>query len=260
MAAMDGLRSLLSLLDDVRTRASSVRSEVEAATASYSQHIAAVVAAQEEVQRAASSTISTMASAAGSIHESGELMSSSAGRAVETSERAAQQVVAAARRIEEQAGAAHEVASTRLDDLAQAIANTGNAWDKALLELIDSVKLGVTDVEDLLSKYGDAMIQGERVREYLKGLDLTVYRDNVQELVRALHDGQATIGDTLKFLSQSQLGFAKQFAEVIQLFQAGKVTLQRVRDVVAQIERIFPDTDFADLAGAIEDALRKDQL
>jgi uncharacterized protein YukE len=185
-----------------------------------------------------------------------------AGQALATQTRI-EQVEAASRRFQEQAAAAadaHQAAATRLDDLAQSIANTGNLWDKALLELIDSVKLGVTDVQDLLSKYGDAMIQGERVREYLKGLDLTVYRDNVQELVRELHAGQATIADTLAFLGQSQLGFARQFAEVIQLFQAGKVTLQRVRDVVAQIGKLFPDTDFADLANAIEDALRKGDL
>jgi uncharacterized protein YukE len=203
-----------------------------------------------------------MASYLSSLRSIHTVLADVAGQALATQTRL-EQVEAASRRFQEQTAAAadaHQVAATRLDDLAQSIANTGNLWDKALLELIDSVKLGVTDVQDLLSKYGDAMIQGERVREYLKGLDLTVYRVNVQELIRELHTGQATIADTLAFLGQSQLGFAKQFAEVIQLFQAGKVTLQRVRDVVAQIGKLFPDTDFADLAKAVEDALRKGDL
>jgi hypothetical protein len=263
LADLDALSARVEQLAQVGDQARTAKADLDAAHGSaeaFHGRMLTVAAAQEGVRGALASTVSSMSTAAAAVDETAAAVSASAGRAVEAGQRAAEGVRTAAQQIEDGTANTHQVAATRLDDLAQVLANAGNRWDKALGELIDSVKLGATDVQDLLTLWGDAVVQGQRVREFLKGLDLTVYRDNVQELVRELHDGRATIDDTLQFLGQSQLAFAKQFKEVIELFQSGKVTLQRVREVVAQIEKLFPDTDFADLAEAIEDALRKGQL
>jgi hypothetical protein len=261
---LEGLRLLLVVLDDVGGRARTVKADLDATHQAASAYqtivLPAIVAGQAAIEQAAALTISTMSNAAGAVHGSVEQMSASASRAVEAGQRAAQEVQSAAQQIQDHAATAHEVAATRLDDLAHIVQGSANLWDKAVAELIDAIKIGASDVQDLITLYGDAMVEGQTLREFLRGLDLTAYRDNVQELVRELNAGQATIEDTLKFLGQSQLGFAKQFAEIIELFRSGKLTLQAVKDAVAQIEKLFPDTEFADLAEAIENALRKGQL
>jgi hypothetical protein len=158
------------------------------------------------------------------------------------------------------ADAAHQHLTTRLDDLQDAVADHSNLWNKAVSELIDAVKLGVIPLQDLLKLYGDAMVGGQRVREYLEGLDLNVYKNRMQELIASLDEGRVSIAGVLDYLGTTQLLFARQLADTIRLFQQGKVTLQRVAEIVAQIQKAFPDSQFADLAQTLEEALRKGDL
>jgi DNA-binding ferritin-like protein (Dps family) len=158
------------------------------------------------------------------------------------------------------ADATHQHLATRLDDLQDAVANHSNLWNKAVSELIDAVKLGVIPLQDLLKLYGDAVVGGQRVREYLDGLDLNVYQHRMQDLIASLEDGRTTIASVLDYLGSTQLLFAHQLADTIRLFQQGKVTLQRVAEIVAQIQKAFPDSQFSDLAQALEEALRKGDL
>jgi DNA-binding ferritin-like protein (Dps family)/gas vesicle protein len=150
----------------------------------------------------------------------------------------------------------HTQITTRLDDLQEAVKDHSNLWNKAVSELIDAVKIGAVPIEHLISLYGDARIGGQRLTEYLKGLDFNDYQDRVRELVRGLHEGTVEIAQVQEYLGKTQLLFAKQLSDVIELFRKGAVTLKRVEEIVRQVQKIFPDTDFSDLAQALYDALR----
>jgi len=150
----------------------------------------------------------------------------------------------------------HTQIATRLDDLQEAVKDHSNLWNKAVDELIDAVKIGAVPIQQLLDLYGDAQIGGQRLTDYLKGLDFSVYKDRVQELIQGLHEGTVEIAQVQDYLGKTQLLFAKQLAEVIELFRQGRVTLKRVQEIVTQIEKTFPDSQFGDLAQALADALR----
>jgi DNA-binding ferritin-like protein (Dps family) len=147
--------------------------------------------------------------------------------------------------------------TTRLDDLQNAVANHANLWNKAVSELIDAVKIGAVPIEKLIDLYGDAQIGGQRLTEYLKGLDFNTYQNQVNELIRGLHDGSVEIGRVQEYLGQTQLLFAKQLSDIIDLFRKGAVTLKRVEEIVRDIKKAFPDSEFSDLAQALYDALRR---
>jgi len=147
--------------------------------------------------------------------------------------------------------------ATRLDDLQNAVANHANLWNKAVSELIDAVKIGAVPIEQLISLYGDAQIGGQRLTEYLKGLDLTQYKDHIRELIQGLHEGSVEIAQVQDYLGKTQLLFAKQLTDIIDLFRKGAVTLKRVEEIVRDIKKAFPDSDFSDLAEALYDALKK---
>jgi DNA-binding ferritin-like protein (Dps family) len=147
--------------------------------------------------------------------------------------------------------------TTRLDDLQNAVADHSNLWNKAVSELIDAVKVGAVPIQQLLDLYGDAQIGGERLTEYLRGLDLTHYRDQVRELIQGLNEGTTEIARVTDFLGKTQLLFAKQLADTIELFRKGAVTLKRVEEIVRQVQKAFPDSELSDLAEALYNALRK---
>jgi hypothetical protein len=151
----------------------------------------------------------------------------------------------------------HEHLATRLDDLADAVADHSNIWNRTVAELIDAVKNGVVPIEHLLKLYGDAQIGGQRLREYLAGMDLHVYHDQVADLINALQRGKIEIGDVLEYLNRSQLPFVKQLASTIELFKQGKVSLERVKEIVAQLQKLWPDSQFSDLAQALQVALQQ---
>lgn len=147
--------------------------------------------------------------------------------------------------------------TTRLDDLQNAVADHSNLWNKAVSELIDAVKVGAVPIQQLLDLYGDAQIGGERLTDYLRGLDLTHYRDQVRELIQGLNEGTTEIARVTDFLGKTQLLFAKQLADTIELFRKGAVTLKRVEEIVRQVQKAFPDSELSDLADALYNALRK---
>lgn len=160
--------------------------------------------------------------------------------------------------IQRQTESAQAQITTRLDDLQNAVSDHANLWNKAVSELIDAVKIGAVPVQQLITLYGDAQIGGQRLTEYLKGLDLNFYRDQVLNLIRGLQDGSVEIARVQEYLGKTQLLFAKQLSDVIDLFRRGAVTLKRVEEIVRDIKRAFPESEFSDLAEALYDALRRD--
>ena len=169
----------------------------------------------------------------------------------------AQSVATTLADLQQDTEAAQARITTRLDDLQNAVANHANLWNKAVSELIDAVKIGAVPIQQLIDLYGDAQIGGQRLIDYLKGLDFNVYRDQILELIRGLQDGSVEIARVQEYLGQTQLAFAKQLSEIIDLFRRGAVTLKRVEEIVRDIKKAFPATEFSDLAQALYDALRR---
>jgi DNA-binding ferritin-like protein (Dps family) len=190
--------------------------------------------------------------ASSSLSSLSSLMSSTSEKATQT----AQTVQTTLTDLGRSAEQTHTQITTRLDDLQDAVKDHSNLWNKAVSELIDAVKIGAVPIEQLITLYGDAQIGGERLTEYLRGLDFNFYRDQVRELIRGLHEGSVEIAQVQDYLGQTQLLFAKQLSDVIDLFRQGAVTLKRVEEIVRQVKQAFPDSEFSDLAQALYDALR----
>lgn len=191
--------------------------------------------------------------ASSSLSSLSSLMSSTSEKATQT----AQSVQTTLADLSRSAEQTHTQITTRLDDLQNAVADHSNLWNKAVSELIDAVKIGAVPIEQLITLYGDAQIGGQRLTEYLKGLDFTHYRDQVRDLIQGLREGSTEIAEVQQYLSQTQLLFAKQLSDIIDLFRRGAVTLKRVEEIVRQVKQAFPDSEFSDLAQALYDALRR---
>jgi DNA-binding ferritin-like protein (Dps family) len=205
--------------------------------------------AQEATQRLQTTTQASVPS----LESVSSVLSSVSVQATAT----AQTVTTTLADLHQKADSAKTQITTRLDDLQEAVSNHANLWNKAVSELIDAVKIGAVPIEQLLTLYGDAQIGGQRLTEYLRGLDFNFYQNQVLELIRGLQDGSVEIARVQEYLGKTQLLFAKQLADVIELFRKGAVTLKRVEEIVRDIKRTFPETEFSDLAQALYDALKK---
>lgn len=190
--------------------------------------------------------------ASSSLSSLSSLMSSTSEKATQT----AQTVQTTLTDLSRQADQAQTQIATRLDDLQNAVRDHSSLWNKAVSELIDAVKIGAISIHEFLDLYSNARIEGERLTEYLKGLDLNTYQNHIRSLIHGLREGTTEIAEVQEVLSQTQLTFAKNLSEVIDLFRQGAVTLKRVEEIVRQVQQAFPESDLADLAGALYDALR----
>lgn len=260
MSYVARLRAIQSALQDVVSHAADVKSQLDQAAQSYQATTQAVVASQQEAQAHIARTISSMSGAAATVHESAAAISSSSSRAAEATKAAAQTVATESQRIATAADTVHDEAKKKLADLEYLLKQSGNIWDTQVVELIEAIKIGGAPVELLISQFGDAMIEGKRLTEWLQGANLKGYQHDLRDLITELGTGQAVVSDALAFLGESQLSIAKKFKEVIEMYKAGKVSLQFVLDQAERIRHAMPDSDFADLAGAIENALKKGHL
>jgi DNA-binding ferritin-like protein (Dps family) len=225
-----------------------MRADLEAVVALLEKVTQGANQAHEATQRLTTSA----GGASSSLSSLSSLMSSTSEKATQT----AQSVATTFADLHERTEQAHGQITTRLDDLQDAVKDHSNLWNKAVSELIDAVKIGAVPIQQLITLYGDAQIGGERLTEYLRGLDFNFYRDQVRELIHGLHEGSVEIAQVQDYLGQTQLLFAKQLSDVIDLFRQGAVTLKRVEEIVRQVKQAFPDSEFSDLAQALYDALR----
>ena len=226
-----------------------MRADLEAIVALLDKVTQGANQAHEATQRLTTSA----GGASSSLSSLSSLMSSTSEKATQTAH-TVETTFAALQRTTEQA---HTQITTRLDDLQNAVADHSNLWNKAVSELIDAVKIGAVPIQQLIDLYGDAQIGGQRLTEYLKGLDFTYYRDQIRDLIRGLREGSVEIAQVQEYLGKTQLLFAQQLADIIDLFRKGAVTLKRVEEIVRDIKKAFPDSEFSDLAQALYEALRK---
>ena len=148
----------------------------------------------------------------------------------------------------------------QFDDLRNALeADTGQAAD-LIRKLLDQIELGATSAEELRQKFGDAMVGGQRLEEFLNGADFGKFERDIQQLIRSLKEGALSIDELLKFLNERGGDFGKTVASWIEAFEKGEISLKRLKDLINGAEEEFAGTDFADFLDEIEDAIDTGRL
>lgn len=215
-------------LDDVVERAASTDAKVRSHSSSMSE--------------AASAAVASVRSSVGEAQA-----------AVEEGERTSTEGLS---RLERRAQETRKEVTTVLDGIRESVVD--NDWGQEFQAQLDLVMLGGQSVADLIAKYGDAKVGAETLRELLDGIDYRVYERDINALVRDLTTGAASVDDAVKKLSKNNAIIAQQLLKMIELFRAGKVGIEQVASTVEAIKRQFSGTDLANLAQAIENALRQE--
>jgi hypothetical protein len=197
--------------------------------------------------------------------EAATSISSSASAAAESARTASEEVrrhgADAARRLAELEKKGTETTqrmANQLDDLKARLGD--NVWEDELKQQIALVELGAMRVDELVTKFGSAVVNGRTVRELLDGMDFSAYSAQIQGLVEGLEKGSASLDSVMKLLKENTSGWAQDVAQSIDLFKQGKVTLELVLEKLQRIKRDFPDTDFSELAEALEQALAQGRI
>ncbi len=148
---------------------------------------------------------------------------------------------------------------TRVDDLLALVRESGSEWDKELALQIEALQAGLIRQEEFLAKWGEGTIrigdETKKIRDLLAGVDFGLYEDQLREYLERLRTGQATVTEALEVIERVAPTFARRFLDVVRAFQAGEVTLERVREELAQLEKVLPDSGLADLADELAQKL-----
>ncbi len=145
---------------------------------------------------------------------------------------------------------------SRMFELSQA---TQNDFSKDFELDMQRVRLGVISLDEYIAKWGDASIATEdgfrTIRESFSGADFGQYRQQIQELINDITTGAAEVGDIVKFLKENAGDLAKGLINVLELFQAGKASLEDVQRALDATKAAFPGADSDALTEAIRNAL-----
>lgn len=157
--------------------------------------------------------------------------------------------------VEEEVEGAKQRTADQLDDLRERLSDARNQWAEEVKLALEAVEAGALGIEEFLSTWGDAVFQigddSVRIRELLSGLDLRKRGEEIRELIQGFREGAVELQGVLDFLAKSQFEIAQQLSDAVEKLRDGKITLERLREIVEQIQALFPDTEFADLAEAL---------
>ncbi len=267
MPAIDRLQALSSTLTGVATSAKSTAASVQAAMQGVAQAGAALTAASGSLassttalSEASSHLISSSSATTAALQSTQTAIDQAVDGISSSASRLNAEVSRTVDSVSKSLGKLQEESATRLDDLLQLVSTTKNAWDRDVALMIGAVKIGLIPLQELIDKYGDANIQGKRLVEFLDGIPLNTYSKRIQELIDTLAEGTGSIESIKEFLAQSDLQFSQNLLKAIDLFKQGKVTLDYIADLVRNIQKVFPDTQFADLAEALQRGLANGDL
>ncbi len=137
-------------------------------------------------------------------------------------------------------------------------------YTESFLSALEASKAGILDLDEVVRVFGDFILvidgKATTVRETFTRLNLREWILEFQELTRQVQTGAADLSAVEELLARSQNSVAQKLLEVIRLFKAGEVSLAAVQRVVADIERVFRDSDLDNLAQAILGGLRDGTL
>lgn len=146
-----------------------------------------------------------------------------------------------------------------LDSLYAQLGETQNNFSKDFQLDIERVRLGVITLSELETKWGSAVIatkDGMRtINELFAGADLGKYGQEIQNLIQDVLSGAAKLDDVVKFLKENAGDLAKGLIDVLDLFKAGKASLEDVQRVLDATKAAFPGGDSDALLDAIRNAL-----
>lgn len=146
-----------------------------------------------------------------------------------------------------------------LDSLYAQLGETQNNFSKDFQLDIERVRLGVITLSELETKWGSAVIatkDGMRtINELFAGADLGKYGQDIQNLIQDVQTGAAKLDDVVKFLKENAGDLAKGLIDVLDLFKAGKASLEDVQRVLDATKAAFPGGDSDALVEAIRNAL-----
>jgi uncharacterized phage infection (PIP) family protein YhgE len=160
----------------------------------------------------------------------------------------------------------YENGANQLDDLLQRLGNGANVWAQEMKMQLELVQLGMMTLEDFMSMWGDAVFQTEQgsrtIRELLEGMDMREYLKRVQELAEGLQDGAKSMADVLDYLRTVGGTFSQEMIKAIEAFQQGKITLQRLREIMQSISDNYTGAggEFDELVKAILQGLQSGSL
>ncbi len=155
-------------------------------------------------------------------------------------------------------------AADAFDDLRQRLTQGSGEFSDEIRRAVAAVEAGAVGMQEFLRTWGDAVLATEdgskRVREVLEDLDLGSRQREIQELIRDFERGVAGIDEVTAKLAESGFDVAQRLADMVESFRQGRVTAERLLELIRGVQAQFPDTELADLAEAIADAARKGQL
>jgi hypothetical protein len=134
-----------------------------------------------------------------------------------------------------------------------------NDWSEKFQLGIEAVRIGAQDIRDFIATWGDAQIATkdgfQTIREAFSGADLGQYQQQLQALIGDVTSGAAKLDDVLGFLKANAGDLAAGLVNVLELFKAGKASLEDVQRVLDATKATFPGADADALADAINAAL-----
>jgi len=176
---------------------------------------------------------------------------------------AAGKAATALRQIEEVAPRA----ATQLDDLSEQIdrfAESGNVWAQELQLQLEAVRIGALDLEDFINKFGSVVVQTEEgaktIRETLEGMDLREYQERINEFIKGLQKGNVDLGEVMDYLTENAGTLAGRLGEIFDKYREGKVTLERLVEVINALRGQFEGTDLDALLDSLLDALARGDI
>lgn len=208
---------------------------------------------REEAERTAATVSGLASQVAGDLAKMSASLESARGEARRTREA-----------VEKELDDAGARTADRLDDLRDRLRNASNQWAEEVKEALEAVEAGALGIEDFLTTWGDAVVQvgdeSRRVRELLAGLDLGRRSEEIRRLIRDYRSGATDLEGVLELLTRSQFVVAQQLADAVEKLRDGKITLERLRELVERIQELFPETEFADLAEALLQGAREGRV
>lgn len=148
----------------------------------------------------------------------------------------------------------------QFDDLRDMLDGVAGPFADELQKQLDLLELGGTTVENIIRLFGDAQIEGKRLREILQGADFNKFQRDIQSLMKALRSGATEIDDILKFLNERGGDFGKTVAGWIQAFEKGEISLERFKKLVEGLQKEFHGTDLESFLDEIENAIEQGRI
>lgn len=155
-------------------------------------------------------------------------------------------------------------AISALDTILKAVGDRSNAFSQDIQLQIEAVRIGAQSLEDFLTLYGDAIITLEdgqhRIRDMFSGADFNVYKKQIQDLIQAVQDGSATLGDALAYLQKNAQNLGKGLIEAITAFQRGELSIERLIALLQKYKQDFQGKELGDLADSLLQGLLGGEL